>query len=167
MQEIKLRTATLEDIEALEISEQGIIQYERPFAPQLKHDPIHYYAIEDLIQNKDACFVIAELNDRPIGCGYGIIQKSKPTKKERHHAYLGFMYVIPKQRGKGVNAMVIQYLIDWANSKGLTEIVLEVYSENKSAVKAYKKIGFQPGLVKMRLNTEELVEGKLKVRALE
>ena len=155
MQDIKLRPATLDDLEALEEFEQGVIQFERPFAPQLKPDPIHYYAIEDLIENDDACFVVAEVDGDLIASGYGLIQKSKPTKKERQHAYLGFMYVVPEYRGLGVNGKVVEYLINWSKENNLSEIVLEVYSDNQSAIKAYKKIGFEPGLLKMRLNTEE------------
>lgn len=155
MEDIKLRPATLDDLEALEEFEQGVIQFERPFAPQLKPDPIHYYAIEDLIENDDACFVVADLDGELIACGYGLIQNSKPTKIERHHAYLGFMYVVPEHRGKGVNGKVIEYLINWSKENNLKEIVLEVYAGNESAIQAYKKIGFEPGLLKMRLNTSE------------
>jgi len=155
MPDIILRPATLEDLEVLEKFEQGVIQYERPFAPQLKPDPIHYYEIEDLIENDEACFVVAELDGELIASGYGLIQKAKPTKKEKHHAYLGFMYVVPEQRGKGVNSLVIQYIIEWANKSGVSEIVLEVYAGNKSAIKAYEKFGFEPGLLKMRLNTSD------------
>ncbi len=154
MENIKLRPATLDDIEALERFEQDLIQFERPFAPQLKEDPIHYYAIEDLIENESACFVVAELNGELIASGYALIQTSKPTKKDLQHAYLGFMYVAPEYRGKSINSKVIQYLIEWSKENDISEIVLEVYAENESAIKAYKKIGFEPGLLKMRLNTE-------------
>lgn len=155
MHDIKLRPATLDDLDALEEFEQGVIQFERPFAPQLKPDPIHYYAIEDLIENDDACFVVAEIDGKLIASGYGLIQESKPTKKERQHAYLGFMYVVPEYRGQGVNGKVIQYLIEWSKENDISEIVLEVYAGNQSAIKAYEKIGFEPGLLKMRLNTAD------------
>jgi len=155
MQEIKLRPATIDDLEALKEFEQGVIQYERPFAPQLKPDPIHYYAIGDLIKNENSCFVVAEVDNKLIASGYASIEESEPTKKERFHAYLGFMYVVPEFRGKGVNGKIVEYLIDWSKKHNLTEIVLELYAENQSALQAYKKIGFHPDLIKMRLNTEE------------
>lgn len=155
MQDIKLRPATIEDLEALEEFEQGVIQYERPFAPQLKPDPIHYYAIEDLIKNENSCFVVAEVNNQLVASGYASVEESEPTNKNRFHAYLGFMYVVPEYRGKGVNGMIVQHLIEWSKKHDLTEIIIELYAENQSALKAYKKIGFHPDLLKMRLNTEE------------
>lgn len=155
MPNIKLRPATLNDLEALEEFEQGVIQFERPFAPQLKPDPIHYYAIEDLIVNDDACFVVAEINGKLIASGYALIEQAKPTKKDHYHAYLGFMYVVPEYRGQGVNGKILEYLIDWSKENDISEIVLEVYAENESALNAYKKIGFSSDLLKMRLNTKE------------
>jgi ribosomal protein S18 acetylase RimI-like enzyme len=154
MQDLKLRQATLKDLDALKIFEQGVIQYERPFAPQLKPDPIHYYAIEDLIKNENSCFLVAEIGNTLIASGYASIEESETTKKERFHAYLGFMYVAPEYRGKGVNGKIVEYLIEWSKKQNLTEIILELYAENQSALKAYKKIGFHPDLIKMRLNTE-------------
>ena len=35
--------------------------------------------------------------------------------------------------------------------KNIKEIQLDVYSKNKSALKAYEKLGFNPDLLKMRL----------------
>ena len=155
MHDIKLRIATIEDLKALEEFEQGVIQYERPFAPQLKEDPIHYYAIKDLIENENSCFVVAEVNGQLIASGYASIEEAEPTKKEQFHAYLGFMYVVPEFRGIGINGQIVEYLIKWSKQHELTEIIIELYAENQSALKAYKKIGFHPDLLKMRLNTEE------------
>lgn len=155
MHNLKIRAATLNDLEDLEEFEQGVIEYERPFAPQLKPDPIRYYDIKDLIERNDAFLAVAEIEGRIIGSGYALIEKSKPYKASEHHAYLGFMYVAPRFRGKGINGKLIQYLIEWSKENQLSEIILDVYAENESAIKAYKKIGFQPDLLKMRINTEE------------
>ena len=47
---IEIRQATVEDIPTLKQFEQELIRYERPFAPNLKEDPISYYYIEDLFR---------------------------------------------------------------------------------------------------------------------
>lgn len=155
MQNIILRPATLNDLEDLQGFEQGVIQYERPFTPQLKPDPVHYYDIENLINREDACLVVAEVEGELVGSGYALIEQAKPIKKDPYHAYLGFMYVVPEYRGKGINGQLIHYLMDWAKERNVSEIILDVYAENESALKAYEKIGFKPDLLKMRLNTGE------------
>ena len=48
----EIREAVLEDLPILKEFEQGVIQYERPFAPNLKKDPINYYDLEDLIMHR-------------------------------------------------------------------------------------------------------------------
>jgi GNAT superfamily N-acetyltransferase len=61
------------------------------------------------------------------------------------------MYVIPEHRGKGINKMIIDELLNWARSKDIVEARLEVYAENEGAVKAYAKTGFVPNLLEMRM----------------
>lgn len=150
-----IRKAETKDLDTLKEFEQEIIRYERLFAPNLKKDPITYYNIKNLIERESAYLVVAVVNNKIIGSGYALIETSKPYIKPNKYAYLGFMYVLPEYRGKGVNGQLIDHLLDWAKSRGLTEIQLDVYAENKSALSAYKKKGFAPNLLKMRLNTEK------------
>jgi ribosomal protein S18 acetylase RimI-like enzyme len=63
------------------------------------------------------------------------------------------MYVKPEYRGKGINKIITDELINWARSKKYQEIRLDVYAENESAIKAYEKAGFEPHLLTMRLKS--------------
>ena len=148
----EIREAALEDLPILKEFEQGIIQYERPFAKNLKKDPISYYDLKDLIVRKDAQVLVALKENEIIASGFALIRHSKPYFEPEQYAYLGFMFVAPEHRGKGVNGKITEKLIAWANSRNLTEIQLDVYAANESAIKAYKKLGFQADLLKMRLN---------------
>lgn len=95
--------------------------------------------------------VIAELDGEPVGSGYARIEKGRHYLKHTHHAYLGFMYVVPQLRGKGINQHIIATLKQWAVSKGITELRLDVYYDNQSAITAYEKAGFSKHLIQMRL----------------
>ena len=148
---IQIRKANLKDLATLKQFEQAVIAYERSFALNLKEDPITYYNIENLIESDDAQLIVAIIDQSLVGCGYALIKDAVVYKKPDQYAYLGFMYVSPEHRGKGVNAMVIQHLITWSTSKNITEIQLDVYADNASALNAYKKVGFKPDLLKMRL----------------
>ena len=152
---VKIREAEIKDLDTLEIFEQEVIRYERPFAPNLKKDPIKYYDLINLIQREDAQVIVATVDGKSVASGYALIKNSVPHKNPKQYAYLGFMYVLPKFRGKGINGKIIDSLIDWAKQRNLTDIQLDVYAENVSALNAYKKRGFKPDLLKMRLNTEE------------
>ncbi|MEZ0129397.1 GNAT family N-acetyltransferase [Flavobacterium sp. LBUM151] len=64
--------------------------------------------------------------------------------------YLGFMFVKPEFRGRGINNLLLNDLKKWVLSKGITEVRLEVYSDNDPAVRAYEKAGFKQILTTMR-----------------
>jgi len=151
MEPIAVRAATLDDLPILLEFEQGIITAERPFDPTLREGEIHYYDIAAMITAIDVEVVVAEAGSEIIGSGYARIEQSKIYLKHRQHAYLGFMYVKPEYRGKGVNKMVIDALQQWVILKNIDELSLEVYDENLPAVRAYEKIGFSKLLVQMRM----------------
>jgi len=150
-----IREAELDDIERLLEVEQEIVKYERPFAPNLREDPIHYYDLEDLIRREDAQVIVATSQRKIVGSGYALIKNSKPYFEPDKFIYLGFMYVSPDYRGQGINGKIIDRLIAWAKQKGITELQLEVYAENESAIKAYRKRKFSADLLNMRLNLND------------
>jgi GNAT superfamily N-acetyltransferase len=150
MENIIIRPATLADMDTLLRFEQGVIIAERPFDPTLKDEHINYYDLVGLIESDDVELLVAELAGELIGSGYARIEESKIYLKHPKHAYLGFMYVEPEHRGKGVNQKIIESLKAWAAARNVTECRLQVYYDNLPAIKAYEKIGFSKLMIKMR-----------------
>lgn len=151
MEQVIIRTATLNDLDVLFRFEQNVISTERPFDPTLKHAGINYYDIKQMITAQNVELVVAELGAEIIGSGYARIEDSKIYLKHAKHAYLGFMYVDPAHRGKGVNQKIIAALKQWALAQQVTELRLEVYNDNLPAIKAYEKVGFSKLMIEMRL----------------
>ena len=150
MGQIIIRKAAFSDLETLLSFEQGVINAERPFDPTLKTGHTNYYDIEKMISAPDVELVVAELDHELIGCGYARIENAKPYLQHTHHAYLGFMYVVPAYRGKGVNKMIMDVLAAWSASQQISELRLDVYQNNEAAIKAYEKSGFTRHMVSMR-----------------
>lgn len=151
MTEINIRKARLEDLKILLEFEQGIITAERPFDPTLKEDKINYYDIEQMITTPHIEVLVAEIRSEIVGSGYARIETAKPYLNHNAYAYLGFMYTHPKHRGKGINANIIKALKEWCQSQKITELRLDVYNDNTSAIRAYEKVGFKKHLVNMRI----------------
>ena len=149
---ILTRKATLKDIDTLLVFEQGVIKAERPFDTTLKPDPLHYYDIEEMITASYIELVVAEFEEKIIGSGYARLENSKHYLKHSKHAYLGFMYVDPNYRGKGVNQKIIEALKNWTVLQNVTEMRLDVYFNNDIAIKAYEKAGFTKHMVEMRMD---------------
>jgi GNAT superfamily N-acetyltransferase len=150
MPAVIVREATSEDMTTLLQFEQGVISAERPFDCTLGKSDIRYYDLEMMIAAVHIQLLVAEMDGELIGSGYARIEEAKPYLEHRQHAYLGFMYTVPEHRGKGVNQRIIEALKEWSASKGITELRLEVYYENSSAIKAYEKIGFVRHMIEMR-----------------
>jgi len=151
MENIQIRKAILADMPVLLAFEQGIVTAERPFDNSLKEGTIHYYDIAAMIAASDVEVLVAQYNGQVIGSGYARIREAKPYLKFPKLAYLGFMYVDPAHRGKGVNKLIIAGLKAWAIEQGMVEMRLDVYADNETAVKAYEKAGFSKNLIEMRL----------------
>ena len=150
MEGLHIRKAMIDDLETLLVFEQGVISTERPFDPTLKKDPNYYYDIEKMIDAPDVELLVADLDGTVIGSGYARIENAKPYNQHAQHAYLGFMYVLPAHRGKGINKMIIDALTKWSMEKNITELRLDVYADNQPAIKAYERAGFNRHMIAMR-----------------
>jgi GNAT superfamily N-acetyltransferase len=150
MDPIIIRKASLEDLDILLGFEQAVISAERPIDSTIKKGDIHYYDIKEMINAPNVEMVVAESDHEIIGSGYARIEHAKPYLLHPVYAYLGFMYVKPEHRGKGVNKKIIEALEQWVVSQNITEIRLDVYINNTTAIKAYEKTGFTKHMVEMR-----------------
>jgi ribosomal protein S18 acetylase RimI-like enzyme len=158
MEQLTIRKATLDDLDILLGFEQAVIAAERPFDITIKSGDVRYYDLEGLISAPHVEIVVAESGSEIIGSGYARIESSEPYLKHLQHAYLGFMYVVPGHRGKGVNKKIIEALEQWSISQDVTEMRLEVYINNLAAIKAYEKSGFTGHMLEMRVDLSEKEE---------
>jgi GNAT superfamily N-acetyltransferase len=148
---ITTREATPEDIETLLLFEQGVIDAERPMDITLKRDKTHYYDLPFMMEEPNIHFIVAEVADELIGCGYARIIKAREYFQFDRFSYLGFMYTKPEFRGKGVNKIIMDHLYEWSKSQGIYEVRLEVYPNNPAAIRAYEKAGMTQNLITMRV----------------
>ncbi|MFN3211638.1 MAG: GNAT family N-acetyltransferase [Henriciella sp.] len=153
--EILIRPATPRDLPTLLRFEQGIVTAERPYDHTLKPDPISYYDVGAMIEAPDCEVAVAEVDGQLIGSGYAAKKASRHYVHPPFHAYIGFLYVEPDFRGRGVNKKVLDHLFAWAKANDLPEIHLTVYPDNDAAVRAYEKAGFDRYILEMRLNLDE------------
>ncbi|MDU0354504.1 GNAT family N-acetyltransferase [Paraglaciecola aquimarina] len=152
MSEILIRPAERADLPLLKDFEQAIIKTERPFNNCLKADHFCYYDIGALIDSSRSTVMVAESDGKIIGSGYARIRDSKAHLVHDQHIYLGFMYVAESVRGQGINQLVINALIAWGQERGFRDFYLEAYAQNAPALSAYKKIGFEPSIVELKLS---------------
>jgi len=153
--EVVIREASEKDLDVLYQFEQGVVEAERPFDSTLKEGLIHYYNLPELIRSPRAKLLVAETDSKIVASGYARIDPSKEYLAHTHHAYFGFMYVVPELRGRGISRKIIDELKIWVKTQNVTELRLEVYIDNTSAIRAYEKLGFKQHLLEMRMNLND------------
>jgi RimJ/RimL family protein N-acetyltransferase len=102
--------------------------------------------IESSNSMENSLIIITTINDEIIS-----IASIASNKKERtrHNGTLGIS-ILKEYWGVGLGSKLMEYIIDWAKSNGITKrIELLVREDNHVAIKLYKKFGFeQEGLHK-------------------
>lgn len=158
VEQLAIRQGEVRDLDVLLAFEQAVIEAERPFDPTLKSEGARYYDIEELLAAPNAEILVAESDGRIIASEYARIEDSEEYLKHRRHSYLGFMYVVPEYRGRGVIKLIADALLKWSAAQNVSEIRLEVYSQNAAAIRAYEKVGFTGHVLEMRfgMNAEDL-----------
>ena len=122
MKDIIIREATTADVPTLLVFEQGVVTAERPFDSTIKKEQTSYYNLKYMIHANHIQLLVAELNSELIGCGYARIEEAKHFLQHTQHAYMGFMYVQPLYRGKGVNKLIMDALFKWSQLKNIYEV---------------------------------------------
>lgn len=78
-------------------------------------------------------------NDKHIGN-----VKLEPIDFERKTSYFGILIGEKEQWGKGIGTEATRLAVDYAfNVLNLKEVMLGVIAENKAAIRAYEKVGFE------------------------
>jgi len=147
-----IREATEADLSTILSFEQGVVAAEQPYDSALKSEDVHYYDVGALIASDRSMVLVAEDAGRVVGTGHATLKESKKCLSHDQHAYLGLMYVDPQYRGRGIIQRIMDELMEWARTEGITDFYLDVYAENSSAVRAYEKFGFKRNMIEMKLH---------------
>lgn len=146
-----IRKASRDDLSKLLELEQKIVDSERPYYSFIKENNVTYYDLQSLISDDDSYLIVIESGTEIIGSGYAQMRTSRSCFTHNSHCYLGFIYLEPDYRGKSIGSRILNTLKEWGMKKGTKHFQLDVYSKNESAIRAYKKAGFNEVSVKMEL----------------
>lgn len=106
----------------------------RSSLPSLQ-DEINWLAQRD---GENGVVFIAEQDSKIIGLIDTIIPKIDEFK---HTCEFG-MSVLAAYRGKGIGRGLIQHLLNWANIRHISNVELNVFSNNHVAIALYANLGF-------------------------
>ena len=109
--------------------------------PYLTYDPMTVddfaFIYKDLLQSKT--LFVTELNNEVIAT-YRLIPK---LYRQTHVCYLGSFVVKKELHGKGIGALVLSEILEYAKAHNKSRIELTVDLHNEPAIHLYKKAGFE------------------------
>jgi len=142
---VKIRPATVEDMERLISCEIQIWENLREFLPdsfvnpniEMLQRPETLENYKRFLENKEVLILITLENDKIIGLASGRVQ-------ENGVGHLGFLGVRPEHRRKGVGSSLLQEYLKEAEKRNAHKVWLFTAPSLHSAIKLYVKAGFVP-----------------------
>ena len=112
-----------------------IAELEAQLDPFYPRESRHGYSVEKLIEEAVAFFLIRE-NGTPAGCGGLKLVGAEYGEVKR-------MYVRPQFRGLGLAKLMLNHLVDYAQSQGIGLLRLETGIHQRAAIGLYEQMGFE------------------------
>ncbi|MCI9081612.1 MAG: ribosomal protein S18-alanine N-acetyltransferase [Lachnospiraceae bacterium] len=105
---------------------------------------------------QDTIFIVALKGDAIVGyCGlYCSFGEGEITN----------VAVIPTEHNQGIGRAMMEYLLNQAQERGITRIVLEVRISNKNAIHLYSSLGFENCGIRRQLYEMPREDGMIMVR---
>ena len=113
-----------------------ILELEAQLEPFYPSESRHGYAVEKLIEQAVAFFLIRQ-DDVPAGCGGVQLFGTEYGELKR-------MYVRPQFRGMGLAKSMLTHLADHARDRGVGLLRLETGIHQHAAIGLYTREGFRP-----------------------
>lgn len=107
-------------------------------------------ALMNMLESERDCILVAVQDNHIVG----LIQtewKVSPHLEKSQVAYIHNLVVSKKCQGQGVGHQLMDALMTRCKKRGIEEIKLGVFNENKSAYAFYEHYGFKPLEQKMNL----------------
>ena len=113
-----------------------IAELEEQLAPLYPSESRHGYAVEKLIAQKVAFFLIRH-DGQPVGCGGVQLFGTEYGELKR-------MYVRPQLRGLGMAKALLTHLAEHVRARGVGLLRLETGIHQHAAIGLYEREGFRP-----------------------
>ncbi len=149
-----IRRATIKDYEKIaEFSKQVVLYHSDNRPDIIKSAPdLSKREFKETIKDKNWIALIAENGGQAVGYCKALVRDiGDDVWAEMKMIFIYEMYVDPSYRRKGIANGLLDEIKKIANEIGATQVELDVWSFNESAISLYEKFGFTPQRLKMEL----------------
>jgi len=154
---IKIKKASLKDLEAIYCLNVVLAKYELKFDP-VRKKPREKRGFrrgqEELrkkLKKKDCQFLIAEDKRKPVGFIEGCIKKSPSIYKYPRKGEIGPTFVKREYRNKDIGKKLVKGMLNWFKSRKVKWAQITTHAKNINAITFWKKMGFKEYSIRMNL----------------
>lgn len=148
MADIRIRTATPDDLDMVLRLDELLFQYDAQYDDTLdfgwtrSEEGIAFFT--DRISGTEGVAFIAEHEEHVVGYLCGAITDTYSYRRIKRIAELECMFVQPSCRGKGAGSLLVNAFLDWVRAQDIHDVRIEASAENETAIGFYKRMGFTP-----------------------
>ena len=117
-------------------------------------DPIMSEAwFAKLLAIPEQTLMLGETNDEVVGLVWLSVRSNPddPIYRPRRTVYIEELAVAEEHRGQGIGCHLMQAAEGWARERGVQEIELDVWEENRRAISFYDRLNYKAVRRRMRL----------------
>jgi len=156
---IKIKEAKRKDINSIVKLQMGLADYHKKIDTKYfksgreRKEQLRKHFLKFLSKRRrNRKFLVAKVKNRIVGFFIGGIHKPWSYCREKKIGGIYQAYVDRKFRRKGIGNLLFQELLKWFQKRKIKFIEVEVDSQNKIGISAWKKYGFFEFQKKMRLD---------------
>ncbi len=148
MEEINIRSAELRDIPALGRLLYEVHKVHSDVRPDLFKAGARKYTdeqLEEILQSGERPVFVAEQDGQVVGYAFCIPKQFVGDRSMTvvRTLYIDDLCVDEAARGKHIGTKLYDFVLDFAKRQGYYNVTLNVWADNKAAVKFYEKIGLR------------------------
>ena len=148
MEEINIRSAELRDIPALGRLLYEVHKVHSDVRPDLFKAGARKYTdeqLEEILQSGERPVFVAEQDGQVVGYAFCIPKQFVGDRSmiDVRTLYIDDLCVDEAARGKHIGTKLYGFVLDFAKRQGYYNVTLNVWADNKAAVKFYEKIGLR------------------------
>lgn len=108
--------------------------------------------IKNEIQNPNTSWLVVEIDEKIIGYFSAEIRPTNPVISVSEIGHISNGFLLEEYRGKGIAKATIQKFFEWFKEKGVKVAEVTVGSKNVEGVRAWKGLGFEEYIKKMKVD---------------
>ena len=148
MEEINIRSAELRDIPALGRLLYEVHKVHSDVRPDLFKAGARKYTdgqLEEILQSGERPVFVAEQDGQVAGDAFCIPKQlvGDRSMTDVRTLHIDDLCVDEAARGKHIGTKLYDFVLDFAKRQGYYNVTLNVWADNKAAVKFYEKIGLR------------------------